>query len=354
MIATTRSAKDRVEELLEDQFVKKAERYLKNKKAKRVEPEVQEEIDERDEISEVADIPYAEVKPLPEVVRKNRQTAEQKEKEAYKIKAPLQDDEKGIILIKEALKNPVNITTEDLLNISDAARQGLKKWLTKKRVEKMTISLLEEGAENVIHAENLPCEPFEVLEKERSGVPAGSLIVGDPVVQYLGSLKEGETPKKIVVAQESQGLRAVYPLINGTKELESLLDGGSQIVSMAKDVAIELKIAWDPNITVHMESANKALQETLGLAKNVPFLFGHITIYLQIHIMDKPAYQVLLGRPFDSVTESLVKNEKNGNQKLTLTDPNTGARCTMETHERGKRPSKLEKPENLDFQLSMN
>ena len=183
--------------------------------------------------------------------------------------------------------------------------------------------------ENIIHAENLPCDPFEVSDNERSGVPPGSLIIGDPIVQYLGSLKNGESPKKIVVAQEAQGLRAVYPIINGIKELESLLDGGSQIVSMAKEVAIEWRIAWDPKITVHMESANRSLEETLGLAKNVPFSFGHITIYLQIHIMKKPAYQALLGRPFYSITESLVKNDKDGNQTLTLTDPNSGAKCTM-------------------------
>ena len=158
------------------------------------------------------------------------------------------------------------------MNISEVARQGLKEWLTKKRVEKMTIYLLEESTDNIIHAENLPWEPYEVLGQERSGVPAESLVIGDPVVQYLGSLKQGEKPKKIVVAQESQGLRAVYPIINDIKEFESLLDEeGSQIVSMAKDTAIELKIIWDPKITVHMESANRTLEETLGLAKNVPF-----------------------------------------------------------------------------------
>jgi hypothetical protein len=350
MIATRSSKRNRTDELLEDEFIRKAENYLKNKK-KKTKPEVQIE---NKNIVEVPDIPFAEVEPLPVVVKENnKKPAEQKAEKNYKIKAPLQDDEKGISLIKEALKNPVNITTEDLLNISEAARQGLKKWLTKKRVGKINISLLEEPAENIIHAENLPCEPFEVLEKDRSGVPAGSLIIGDPVVQYLGSLREGETPKKILVARESQGLRAVYPLINGVKEMESLLDGGSQIVSMAKDVANELKITWDPKITVHMESANKSLQETLGLARNVPVIFGHITIYLQIHVMENPAYQVLLGRPFDSVTESLVKNRKDGSQTVILTDPNTGAQCRMTTYERGNRPWRLAKPENLDFQLSM-
>ena len=134
----------------------------------------------------------------------------------------------------------------------------------------------QNSKENVIHAEQLPSASYEVLEEERSGIPKGSLIIGDPVEQYLGSLQPRESPKRVVVAQESLGLRAVYPLINGEGKVESLLDGGSQIVSMARDTAIELKIAWNSDITVHMESANKALEPTLGLAKNVPMNFGHI------------------------------------------------------------------------------
>jgi hypothetical protein len=71
--------------------------------------------------------------------------------------------------------------------------------------------------------------------------------------------------------------------------------------------------------------------------------------------MEEPAYKVLLGRPFDTVTESLVQNEKNGGQHLTLTDPNTGERCVMHTHERGRPPSVMRKPIKEDFQWpSMN
>ena len=99
-----------------------------------------------------------------------------------------------------------------------------------------------------------------------------------------------------------------------------------------------------------MQSANRSLEQTLGLAKNVPFVFGTITVYLQVHIMEEPAYKILLGRPFDVVTESLIKNEKDGTQSLTLTDPNTGERCVMNTHERGKPPEILKKAVRLDFQ----
>jgi hypothetical protein len=303
---------------------------------------------------EEEEIPYANVRPLPEVTREDIPVVEQKG--GYRNIAPLHDDGRAISLIKEALKVPVNVTTEDLLNISAAARQELKKLLTKKRVEKTQSLMTTEVDEmdNVVHAEQLPSASYEVLEEERSGIPKGAVIIGDPVMQYFGSLQPGEKPKRVVVAQESLGLRAVYPLINGEGKVESLLDGGSQIVSMARDTAIELKIAWNADITVHMESANRSLEQTLGLARNVPLIFGHIVVYLQVHIINQPAYKVLLGRPFDCVTESLVKNEKNGSQILTLTDPNTGERCSMNTHERGKQPGVLELPKSQDFQFSMN
>ena len=144
-------------------------------------------------------------------------------------------------------------------------------------------------------------------------------------------------------------------MINRVGEVESLLDPGSQIVSMSKTVSVVLGVAWDPDITVQMQSANNTLERTLGLAKNVPFLFGTITVYLQVHVVENAAYEVLLGRPFDIVTESVVRNAKDGSQSLTLTDPNTGARCVMHTHERGKVPTVLQRSFQPDFQvLSMN
>jgi hypothetical protein len=352
MMAATRSKKRETEKLPENEIITKAEKILKMRKQKKQESESENWRTQRDsprDDGEKEEIPYAKVRPLPEVTREERAVVEQRG--GYKNKAPLQDDGRAISLIKEALKAPVNVTTEDLLSISETARQELRKLLTKKRVEK-TQSLMTtemQNMENVVHAEQLPSASYEVLEEERSGIPKGSVVIRDPVVQYLGSLQPGEKPKRVVVAQESLGLRAVYPLINGEGKMESLLDGGSQIVSMARDTAVELKIAWDPDIIVHMESANRALEPTLGLAKNVPLIFGHIVVYLQVHIIREPAYKVLLGRPFDSVTESLVKNEKDGSQILTLTDPNTGERCSMRAHERGKQPEVLDLPVNQDF-----
>jgi hypothetical protein len=122
---------------------------------------------------------------------------------------------------------------------------------------------------------------------------------------------------------------------------------------MSKTVANQLEIKWNSEYTIEMESANRSVETTLGLARNVPVSCGTITVYLQIHIMSNPAYKVLMGRPFDIVTESLVKNQKDGSQTLTLTDPNSGERCVMSTYERGKPPEILKGPVKEGFQSTL-
>ena len=399
-MAATRAKRRAAGELPEDQ-VKKPSNLLKElqkinqrKKQKNIESVRQgralEQNNEKSNVDKtVEELPFAEVQPLPIVARgqpkENNDVPEkdvvekllEREVETpnltvepgFRNKAPLQSDERAKDLIQEALKNPICITTEDLLNVSEPMRQELKKLLIKKRLEKKSVSLATEvdpgptvplgtsGQRQVetINVEKLPTATYEVLAMDANGMPKGSVIVGDPVMQYLNALTPGEAPKSVIVAGESHALRTLYPLINGAGEVESLLDAGSQIVSMTKSVSVALGVSWDPDITVQMESANKTLTKTLGLAKNVPFLFGTITAYLQVHVVENAAYKVLLGRPFDIITESLVKNAKDGSQSVTLTDPNTGERCVMHTHERGKVPTVLQRHFKSDFQvLSMN
>lgn len=331
----------------------------------------------------VEELPYADVQPLPIVTRgqskakSNVSNIDDVEKllaipklvvePGFKNRAPIQSDEKAKDLVQEALKNQIWITTEDLLKVSEPVRQEFKKLFIKKRLEQKSVAFAaevdsvddedtsEQEHVETISVDRLPEATYEVLAEDTNGMSKGSVVVSDPVMQYLNTLAPGEVPKSVIVAAESHALRTVYPLINKVGEVESLLDPGSQIVSMAKSVAVKLEVNWDPDITVQMQSANNTLERTLGLAKNVPFVFGTITVYLQVHVIGNAAYKVLLGRPFDIVTESIVRNAKDGSQSLTLTDPNTGVRCVMHTHERGKVPTVLQRSYESDFQVrSMN
>jgi hypothetical protein len=78
------------------------------------------------------------------------------------------------------------------------------------------------------------------------------------------------------------------------------------------------------------------LKKSAGLSWNVLFLFGDIPIYLQVQIINQPVYYVLLGRPFDILSETNIKNYKDGSQLITIRDPNTQRRITLPTHARGK------------------
>ena len=73
----------------------------------------------------------------------------------------------------------------------------------------------------------------------------------------------------------------------------------------------------------------------LGLARNVPFVIGSLTLYLQVHIIRNAAYDILLGRPFDVLTKSVVRNYKNAVQTITLHCPNTDQVTTVPKFERG-------------------
>ena len=387
-MAATRANKRAAGEPLEDRIQKpsmiqkelaKINQKNKQKKAEPVRKgSALEQTDEvPDPTNDVAELPFVDVPPLPFVGRggaKIKDAAVDKNdveklldasklpvEPGFKNRAPLQLDERAKDLVQDALKNTICITTEDLLNVSEPMRQELKKLLMKKRMEKKSVTFAAEvdfinetsDVMETISAERLPGATVEILAEDTNGMAKGSVVVSDPVVQYLNALAPGEKPKPVIVAAESYALRTVYPLINRVGEVESLLDPGSQIVSMSREVATALQVTWDPDIVVHMESANKSLEKTLGLAKNVPFVFGSITVYLQVHVIGNVAYKVLLGRPFDTITESVVKNSKDGSQSLTLTDLNTGERCEMSTYERGRPPTVLQRPVRQDFQRNL-
>ena len=151
--------------------------------------------------------------------------------------------------MKNTLQHPISLTAEDLLNVSEPVRLELKKLLTKQCIEKKSASFTGEtskvdgpwrdlsGTLTRKSISELPEATCEILEDDHEGMKKGDVVIRDPVSQYLVTLGPGKKPKLVVVAKESQGPRAVYSLINGAGEVELLLDSGSQIILMARNVA---------------------------------------------------------------------------------------------------------------------
>lgn len=280
---------------------------------------------------------------------------------AYKHLAPIENVKNEENALNSLLKAPVTISAEVLMSISPGVRQELFKALAKKKVPVQSapnrkVTIIEEVDDDAPpvkikksekHLERISLDDLNIratfmCTTEDDGIlPKGSIILTDPVEQYLQGLDSTETPKEIYVSKESHALKTIYPVINKYGQVESLLDGGSQIVSMDSEVAKKLAVPWDPDITIQMQSANRTVERTLGLARNVPFNFGGITIYLQVHVIKDPAYKVLLGRPFDVLTGSVIVNSTDGGQTVTITDPNSGRRAMLPTFDRGKPPTIL-------------
>ncbi|KAJ3858280.1 hypothetical protein EV359DRAFT_8733, partial [Lentinula novae-zelandiae] len=53
--------------------------------------------------------------------------------------------------------------------------------------------------------------------------------------------------------------------------------------------------------------------------------------FLQVQVVDSPAYDFILGRPFEILMLASYKNFLLGDQQLTLTDPNTHKTTTIPT-----------------------
>ena len=253
---------------------------------------------------------------------------------AYTYRAPVAEEAKVEELIEALKKQPIAISQGQLLAVMDTQiRKRIIEQLSAKRVPtaqatmKKSVTIIEEAEKDslydYIEFEELPAPAFRVLDEEEDGMPKGAVVMNDPVTQYLNNLAPEEAARKVIVARESYHLKALYPVINGVSTIESLLDGGSQIISMSKAVAVKTSIAWDPQQVINIESVNKQVELTLGLARNVPFNFNDISVYLQIHVMENPAYNVLLGRPFKVLMVSVTHNEMDGTQIITLTDPNS-------------------------------
>jgi hypothetical protein len=203
------------------------------------------------------------------------------------------------------------------------------------RMEKTTLEKLGDDGEvlGVLMLDTFP----EIVTSSTHELEEGSIIMQDPVAQYFDSLKQGEKPKviRMPVANTSAALRCLYPVLGG-KHIEALLDSGSQILSISKRAAEKRGLDWDVSRSITMQSANSETHLTLGMAKNVPIGFSKgFRVYAQLHVVAVAPYELLLGRPFDMLVETLVKSKRNGDVDITLTDPYSGRLLTLPTYPRG-------------------
>ncbi|KZT20185.1 hypothetical protein NEOLEDRAFT_1182711 [Neolentinus lepideus HHB14362 ss-1] len=226
----------------------------------------------------------------------------------YRAQAPVYNPVVSENVFRRSLSTPyVSLTSQELLAISPEVRNKYRDLITPKRVpptpERVQATLEEVADEDLTSPETFLRSDLLTYGKTEEH---GEIIVPDPVDQYFKGLAPGEIPLHFHVAKESLALRSIVGLVDNKEKVEAILNPGSQIIAMSEGVCLSLGVAFDPTVRVQMQSANKTVDLTLGLACNVPFQAGSITLYLQMHVVCDPAYDILLGRPFDVLTHLML------------------------------------------------
>ncbi|KAG6893831.1 hypothetical protein C0995_015893, partial [Termitomyces sp. Mi166 len=152
--------------------------------------------------------------------------------------------------------------------------------------------------------------------------PKGTVGAVDPVEAFYSHWPL-EHRASLCIAKDTNSLRAIMAVIDG-KEVECIVDSGLQIVSMSEEIAHHLGLVYDPMVVLNMQSANGAIDQSRGLARNVPCTIAGLTIYLQVHVISQPAYDILLDKPFDVLTRSIVRTLSTNETVIMITDPNGG------------------------------
>jgi len=138
----------------------------------------------------------------------------------------------------------------------------------------------------------------------------------------------------LVVAVDAAPLHIVEGILDSRIAAECLLDQGSSIVAMRRDVWEKLGNPLHSETVIHMESSHGTIAPTLGLIKNFPLQIGPCTFHVQMQVADTLPCEVLVGRPFFMLTGSQTIDHPHRSQDLILNDPNTGERIIVPTKER--------------------
>ena len=228
----------------------------------------------------------------------------------YKYTCPLDSPGATNDVINRILDTPIAVKTRELLAMSPESRRVMKELSTTRRTTTGTaeVGLLDMAQE-----------------------------VEEPVEEVLAFHRIGDTKadqEEWIVAEDSLPLRSVFPVLEGKLTCECVIDGGSQIIAMKEDIWRKLGLNLQPDEAVRMEAANSQVTSGCGRLQNVLFTFGDLNIYLQVQVMPNAPYDVLLGRPFAAVTSCITKDSPNGDQTITITDPNSYKRAMIPTYPR--------------------
>src|SRR6202789_3256533 len=224
---------------------------------------------------------------------------------------PVHDPAIAANVFTRSMEAPITITQRELLSISPEVRSQVREATTTKRVptdpQAAPVKLYAIADDEEIVEEN-STSAFAFRHATQHTPPVGATIIPDTIEAYYKSLGPGQKTDidRLTVAMESTAIRSLFALVSNSQKIECTVDPGCQIIAMAEPECHSLGLAYDPRIRLNMESANGTCDWSLGLARNVPFRIGDITLYFQVHIINLVCGPMLCtavrGLPFFNAT----------------------------------------------------
>lgn len=221
----------------------------------------------------------------------------------YRYVTPIEDPALIKKLAQQSLDSSITISTRELLSVAPDVRRQIKDQLITKRVATTAF--------------------VEMTEEEETA----EVLVANV------------TSENLVVAKTTEELRVIDAYIQGIKVVATV-DDGSQIVSIRQDMWEKIGLPIRSDKIMIMESANKTKDETMGLLQDLKIEIGGYDFYLQVQVVKDAPYEMLLGRPFFTLTQASHKHFDDGESRLTLLDPNSGDKITLPTRSRTKEMKK--------------
>lgn len=175
-------------------------------------------------------------------------------------------------------------------------------------------------------------------------IPTANIVeINDPANTFH-TVSPSDTPSSVLIdiakydqstADVKTSLRVIYPDFGSGIRPECILDTGSEIVVMRRDVWKKLRgVDIRPARNMSMETANSSRTSTIGLIVDHPVSLGPITVYLQIQVVLDAPFEVLLGRPFYDVLSGKDVSFKGGEHELHAINPDTGEPAIFATYQR--------------------
>ncbi|KAI0264080.1 hypothetical protein BGY98DRAFT_878291, partial [Russula aff. rugulosa BPL654] len=116
-------------------------------------------------------------------------------------------------------------------------------------------------------------------------------------------------------------LREIDILIGGKITEPGVIDPGSQIIVIRKDLAHEAGATINTDRLLQMEGANGATNWTLGCAEHLPMSLGGVHFTVHAHVVEHAPFRLLLGRPFHQALLCRLEDLPTGDVEVSICDP---------------------------------